>query len=147
MNYIPGNDQPLIDLPKNIKAVPMICFESIFYYKHINKDICQTNLVIQISNDSWFGKWYGPQQHLANSLLRSVEFGKTLVRSTPSGISTIIDKNGKIIERISNDKKGFLYYNYPINQSSPLCPSTLNPIIFILLFIFVGSFLYVRIKK
>ena len=147
MNYIPGDDQSLINLPKNIKAVPMICFESIFYYKHINKNICQSNLVLQISNDSWFGKWYGPQQHLANSLLRSVEFGKTLVRSTPSGISAIIDKKGNIIESISNDKKDFLYYNYPLNQSPPFCPSTLNIIMLLLFLIFGGSFLYVRIKK
>ena len=102
------------------------------------KNICQSNLVLQISNDSWFGKWYGPQQHLANSLLRSVEFGKTLVRSTPSGISAIIDKKGNIIESISNDKKDFLYYNYPLNQSHPFCPSTLN-IIMLLLFLIFGS--------
>ena len=125
----------------------MICFESIFYYKHINKNICQSNLVLQISNDSWFGKWYGPQQHLANSLLRSVEFGKTLVRSTPSGISAIIDKKGNIIESISNDKKDFLYYNYPLNQSPSFCPSTLDTFMLLLFLIFGGSFLYVRIKK
>ena len=147
MNYIPGKDQSLLNLPKNIKAVPMICFESIFHYKHINKNICQSDLVIQISNDSWFGKWYGPQQHLANSLLRSVEFGKTLVRSTPSGISAIIDSEGNINKSIDNDKKDFLYYNYPVDRISKECTSTLNLIIFILIFIFGSSYLYVRIKK
>jgi apolipoprotein N-acyltransferase len=125
----------------------MICFESIFNYKRINRNICQSDLVIQISNDSWFGKWYGPQQHLANSLLRSIEFGKTLVRSTPSGISAIIDKNGNINQAIPNDKKDFLYYNYPITKSSQVCSSTLNFVIFLLLLIFGSSFLYVRIKK
>ena len=147
MNYIPGDNQSLINLPKKIKATPMICFESIFYYKHINENICQSDLVIQISNDSWFGKWYGPQQHLANSLMRSVEFNKILVRSTPSGVSAIIDKNGKIIKSVVNDKKGFLYYNYPINQNSIKCPSTLNFVIFFLIIIFGSSFIYVRIKK
>ena len=147
MNYIPGKDQSFLYLPKNIKAVPMICFESIFNYMRINRNICQSDLVIQISNDSWFGKWYGPQQHLANSLLRSVEFGKTLVRSTPSGISAIIDNNGNINQAIPNDKKDFLYYNYPISKSSQVCSSTLNFVIFLLLLIFGSSFLYVRIKK
>jgi apolipoprotein N-acyltransferase len=79
--------------------------------------------------------------------LRSVEFGKTLVRSTPSGISAIIDKKGNIIESISNDKKDFLYYNYQLNQSPPFCPSTLHIIMLLLFLIFGGSFLYVRIKK
>ena len=77
MNYVPGKIQSLINLPNQVQAIPMICFESIFDYKSINKNICETDLVIQISNDSWFGKWYGPQQHLANSLMRSVEFQKT----------------------------------------------------------------------
>ena len=147
MNYIPGKNQSLLNLPKNVKSVPMICFESIFNYKRINKNICQSDLVIQISNDSWFGKWYGPHQHLANSLLRSVEFKKTLVRSTPSGISAIIDKQGNINKSIINDKKDFLYYSYPINKSLTPCSSTLNFIIFLMVSIFGFSFFYVRIKK
>ena len=103
----------------------MICFESIFNYKSINENICQTNLVIQISNDSWFGKWYGPQQNLANSLLRSVEFQKTLIRSTPSGISAVINPNGIIEKSIPNDQKNYLVYEYPINQSLGYCQSKL----------------------
>ena len=75
----------------------MICFESIFNYKSINTEVCNADMVIQISNDSWFGKWYGPHQHLANSLLRSVEFQKPLIRSTPSGITSVVDYSGKII--------------------------------------------------
>ena len=147
MNYIPGKDQSLLYLPKNIKAVPMICFESIFNYKRINRNICQSDLVIQISNDSWFGKWYGPQQHLANSILRSVEFSKTLIRSTPSGISAIIDYEGNIIKSIPNNKKDFLYYNYPVSKLPKSCTSTINFIIFFLIIIFGSGFLYVRIKK
>ena len=48
MNYVSGKKQPHLNLPKNVKAIPMICFESIFNYSHINK-ICQNDLVIQIS--------------------------------------------------------------------------------------------------
>ena len=55
--------------------------ESIFEYQLINENICQSDLVIQISNDSWFGKWYGPQQHLANSLIRVVSVCETLSSS------------------------------------------------------------------
>ena len=84
MNYVPGKKQSLINLPNEVKATPMICFESIFEYQSINKNICQSDLVIQISNDSWFGKWYGPQQHLANSLIRSVEFQNCLLYTSPS---------------------------------------------------------------
>ena len=147
MNYSPGNNQLLLQLSKDVPAVPMICFESIFNYKSINENICQTNLVIQISNDSWFGKWYGPHQHLANSLLRSVEFQKTLIRSTPSGISAVINPNGVIEKSIPNDQKNYLVYEYPINESLGYCQSKLLYSLFFLILIFVGSFVYVRIKK
>ena len=82
-------------------------------------------MVIQISNDSWFGKWYGPHQHLANSLIRSVEFQKPLIRSTPSGITSVVDYSGKIIETIPTNKKGYLYYQHPINKYKSNCSSTL----------------------
>ncbi len=147
MNYTPGSNQKILKLPKNINAVPMICFESIFNYKSINTEVCNSDMVIQISNDSWFGKWYGPHQHLANSLLRSVEFQKPLIRSTPSGITSVIDHSGKVIETIPTNKKGYLYYQHPINKFKSNCSSTLFSSTLLIFFIFLFSFLYVRIKK
>ena len=147
MNYTPGNNQKILKLPKNINAVPMICFESIFNYKSINTEVCNADMVIQISNDSWFGKWYGPHQHLANSLLRSVEFQKPLIRSTPSGITSVVDYSGKIIQTIPTNKKGYLYYQHPINKYKSNCSSTLFSVSLLIFLIFLLSFLYVRIKK
>ena len=147
MNYTPGHVQKTLNLPKDINAVPMICFESIFNYQSINKEICGSDMVIQISNDSWFGKWYGPHQHLANSLLRSVEFQKPLIRSTPSGITSIVDQSGKIIQTIASNKKGYLYYQHPITKNQSICSSTLKSVMVLLFLIFLFSFLYVRIKK
>ena len=147
MNYTPGINQKILKLPKNINAVPMICFESIFNYKSINNEVCNADMVIQISNDSWFGKWYGPHQHLANSLLRSVEFQKPLIRSTPSGITSVVDYSGKIIETIPTNKKGYLYYQHPINKYKSNCSSTLFSVSLLIFLIFLLSFLYVRIKK
>ena len=148
MNYSPGSEQKNIQLPKNIQATPMICFESVFHYPNINPDICHTDLVIQISNDSWFGQWYGPQQHLANSLLRSVEFNKTLIRSTPSGVSAVINKRGSVIKKINNNQIGYIYYQHPVqNPQLGSCISTLNYIIFILIFLYSSLFIYVRIKR
>ena len=147
MNYSPGLSQSILRLPKDVQAIPMICFESIFNYKLINQNICQTDLVIQISNDSWFGKWYGPKQHLANSLLRSVEFQKTLIRSTPSGISAVINPSGVIEKSISNDQRNYLIYQHPIKETLGYCHSKLlYSIVFLFLF-FSGSYFYVRIKK
>jgi len=147
MNYIPGKNQSLINLPNQVKATPMICFESIFEYQSINENICQSDLVIQISNDSWFGKWYGPQQHLANSLIRSVEFQKTLIRSTPSGVSAVIQPNGIISHRIDNDQQGYFYYSYTPGDQITNCSSTLYYVMSLLLLILISSWVYVRVKK
>ena len=147
MNYVPGKNQSLINLPNQVKATPMICFESIFEYQSINENICQSDLVIQISNDSWFGKWYGPQQHLANSLIRSVEFQKTLIRSTPSGVSAVIQPNGIISHRIDNDQQGYFYYSYTPGDQITNCSSTLYYVMILLLLILISSWVYVRVKK
>lgn len=147
MNYSPGKEETILQLPNDIKAVPMICFESIFHYLHINSKICPIDLVIQISNDSWFGKWYGPYQHLANSLLRSVEFKKTLIRSTPSGTSAIINSDGSILKSIPNNEKNYLYYQHPVKEFLEDCRSNLIYVALLLLLFFCGSFLFVRIKK
>ena len=147
MNYVSGVNQPLLNLPKNVQAIPMICFESIFNYSHVNENICRSDLIIQISNDSWFGKWYGPHQHLANSLLRSVEFNKNLIRSTPSGVSAIIDSKGNILKSIPNDKADFLYYEYPILDSLQICESKFKYALIFLIMIFGFSYIYVRVKK
>ena len=125
----------------------MICFESIFEYQSINENICQSDLVIQISNDSWFGKWYGPQQHLANSLIRSVEFQKTLIRSTPSGVSAVIQPNGVISHRIDNDQRDYFYYSYKPSNQIINCSSTIFYVISLLLLILISSWVYVRVKK
>ena len=147
MNYVPGKNQSLIDLPNQVKATPMICFESIFEYQSINENICQSDLVIQISNDSWFGKWFGPQQHLANSLIRSVEFQTALIRSTPSGVSAVIQPNGIISHRIDNDQQGYFYYSYNPSNQIRNCSSTLYLVISLLVLILISSWVYVRVKK
>ena len=88
-----------------------------------------------------------PQQHLANSLIRSVEFQKTLIRSTPSGVSAVIQPNGAIGHRIDNDQRGYFYYSYNSSNQIINCSSTLYYVISLLLLILISSWIYVRVKK
>ena len=53
--------------------------------------------MLTISNDTWFGSSIGPYQHLEIAQNRAIEHQKALIRSTNSGISSIIDKKGKIL--------------------------------------------------
>ena len=57
-------------------------------------------LLINLTNDAWFGKFSGPYQHFYLSRIRSAEFNKYLIRVSNNGVSAIIDNYGKILEFI-----------------------------------------------
>ena len=66
----------------------------------------QDNLIINITNDAWFGNLQGPYQHFYQSILRSIEFKKFLIRVSNNGISAIVNHNGKVlISSKLNEKK------------------------------------------
>ena len=78
----------------NLKLLATICYE-IIYAGSFNNNL-DYDLIINISEDGWFGNSIGPYQHYAHSKFRSIEQGKTLIRSANNGISAIINPNGKI---------------------------------------------------
>ena len=84
----------------NIRISASICYE-IAFPGLIRKTASDSNLLVTISNDTWFGRSYGPIQHLEIAQNRALEHKKTLVRSTNSGISAFITKEGKIKEKQS----------------------------------------------
>ena len=96
-NTVPGDEYSTIKAG-NIRVSPSICYE-IAFPSIINKTASQSNLMVTISNDTWFGRSYGPMQHLEIAQNRALEQQKSLIRSTNSGISAFIKNNGDIIEQ------------------------------------------------
>ncbi len=81
-----------------------LCYEIIFSGRVVD----QTNrpgFIFNPSNDAWFGSW-GPPQHLAQARLRAAEEGLPVIRSTPTGISAVINAKGKVVEQIGWRKAG-----------------------------------------
>ena len=76
--------------------IPIICYEIVFYWKLLNKLNYQSNFIINITNDFWFGKYIGPYQHLYLTKIRAAEFNKPIIRVSNNGISAVIDNNGRI---------------------------------------------------
>ncbi|MDC3022019.1 apolipoprotein N-acyltransferase [Pelagibacteraceae bacterium] len=106
-NFSNGNEQRLINLPNNISFIPVICYEIVFYWKLINKLNYNSNFIINITNDFWFGKYIGPYQHLYLTKIRAAEFNKPIIRVSNNGISAVIDNKGSIIKKtkLNNSEK------------------------------------------
>ena len=88
-----------------LSFLPLICYE-IIYSGNLNFNKKNYDFILNISEDGWFGKSIGPEQHLSHSIFRSIEEGKNVIRSTNNGVSAFINPKGQIIKKIS--KKGYI---------------------------------------
>jgi len=88
-----------------------ICYEIIFSGQVVDRDH-RPDFIFNPSNDAWFGSW-GPPQHLAQARLRAIEEGLPVVRSTPTGISAVIDADGRILESIPMHSAGRIDTDLP----------------------------------
>jgi apolipoprotein N-acyltransferase len=93
-------------LPGNYKFGVYICYEAIFPGEVREFAANGANLLINISNDGWFGKSAAAEQHLRMARVRAVENRRWVLRVTNSGITAAIDPYGKIYETIPSDVRG-----------------------------------------
>jgi len=91
----------------DINFIPSICYE-IIYSGKINKTEYDFDIILNISEDGWFGNSVGQYQHFSHSIFRSVEEGKNLIRSANNGITAFINSKGKVISQIESTRKGFI---------------------------------------
>jgi len=73
-----------------------ICYEDVFS-RDINLDLPAANILVNTSNDAWFGDSLAPHQHLQIAQMRALETGRPMVRSTNTGQSAFIDYKGEIV--------------------------------------------------
>ena len=93
------------------EIITMICYEILFVDKIIDKMSNKSNLLINITNDAWFGETIGPYQHLALAKIKSVEFGLPLVRVANTGISVFVSPYGEIISEIPLNSEAAKTFN------------------------------------
>jgi apolipoprotein N-acyltransferase len=89
---------------KPVKIGMQICYEMIFSGQTVDRNN-RPDFIFNPSNDAWFGT-IGPPQHLAQARLRAIEEGLPVIRSTPTGISAIIDADGRILQSLPLGKDG-----------------------------------------
>ena len=91
----------------NFKILGMICFDIAFPLSYL-REIRGSDFIVNISNDTWFGSSYGPDQHLQIVRARALESNKWIARGTSDGISAIIDNKGTIVDILEKGRKAFL---------------------------------------
>jgi apolipoprotein N-acyltransferase len=80
------------------KIVMTNCYEDLFGEEIIRK-LPQATMLANVSNDAWFGRSWGPQQHLQISQMRAMETGRYMLRSTNTGVTAFIDQKGRVVSR------------------------------------------------
>lgn len=94
-DFAPGPRSSPVKLPGLPLMQPIVCYESIFAGS-IGRIGPRPAWIVLPSNDSWYGNTSGPWQHLNLGSYRAIEHGIPMVRSTPTGVSAMIDPYGRI---------------------------------------------------
>lgn len=104
---------------KDTIIYPLICYE-IAYPSLIRPKEDKYGLIITISNDAWFGNTFAPHQHLQIARVRALESSLPIIRAANTGISAILDKRGRIVDKIELNHSG--YINAEVFPSKGLTP-------------------------
>ena len=94
--FVAGPEDQQALLVDNLSVAPFICYE-VVYPDFVLNQSREADLLITISNDTWFGDSAGPWQHFQMARFRAAELGRDLIRSTNDGVSAIIDWQGKVV--------------------------------------------------
>ena len=92
-----------------MKILPLICYEIIYSGKILgNSDF---DLIINISEDGWFGQSIGPKQHFIHSIFRAIENGKYILRSANNGVAGLINPLGIVEKKVNFGDSGYVDFN------------------------------------
>ena len=108
-SFSKGQDRKIIEIKRDdfsLKILPLICYEIIYSGKIFQNQ--SFDLMVNISEDGWFGRSIGPKQHFAHSIFRSVESGKYLLRSANNGIAAIVNPLGIIEQKVEYGDSGYI---------------------------------------
>ncbi|MCL1926115.1 MAG: apolipoprotein N-acyltransferase [Syntrophorhabdaceae bacterium] len=105
---------------------PSICYEAVFPMLIRDTVLEGATVLVNLTNDAWFGDTVAPNQHLAMVRLRSVEMRRPMVRAANSGISAIIDSRGRIVASEGLFRKGVVVGNIQPGTERTLYAKTGN---------------------
>ncbi|MGH8323873.1 MAG: apolipoprotein N-acyltransferase, partial [Steroidobacteraceae bacterium] len=97
-SFAAGDGPHTIEIPGAPDAGPLICYEILFPGAVVGET--RPGWFINVTDDSWFGPWAGPRQHLLTARFRAIEEGLPVARAANTGISAIVDPFGRVISSL-----------------------------------------------
>lgn len=118
-DFTPGDSALVMD-GTDVRAGPLVCFEAIFpsMARHLARHAA--DLLVNITNDSWFGRSAAPYQHAAMAVVRAVETGRPVARAANTGVSLLADSRGRVLARSDIFTREVLVAEVPLtNDTTP----------------------------
>jgi apolipoprotein N-acyltransferase len=89
------------------RLAPTICYEDAYGAEQI-RTVRESTLLVNVTNDAWFGDSSAPHQHLDISRMRSLETGRPMLRATNDGVTALIAHDGSLLETLPQFEPGVL---------------------------------------
>lgn len=119
-DFEPGREAVVFEA-REARIGPLVCFEAVF--PGLSRDLVErgADLLVNQTNDSWFGRTGGPRQHLDHAILRSAETGRPLARAANSGISAIVVA-GEVRDSLPTGVRGLLVADLDLPRRGDVPP-------------------------
>lgn len=110
--------RPLLRIPGLPAVVPLICYEAVFPGA-IVQGAERPAVILNVTNDGWFGDTTGPRQHFHQARVRAVEEGLPLIRAANNGVSAAFDGYGRILGQLDLNVRGVIDVPLPAALQPP----------------------------
>ncbi len=142
-----GEKDRILKTNNDLKILPVICYEIIFdeTFKNINKK--QIDIIVNITNDAWFGDKIGPYQHFYIVRTKSLIANRPILRISNNGISAVIDNNGNIIKYSKLNQKSNIKHELKLSKNNNFIYFHKLFFYFLIIFFILIVFSYLREKK
>jgi len=144
-----GDEFAVFKLSSGLRFINTICYEVLkpsFVRDYLNSIDERPHALINLTNDSWYGNTSEPEQHLFLTLWRSLEYDLPIIRSTNTGISTIVNIHGQELRRLGIGKTGNLDYSLSLSLYKETIYQKLGIFAFLILFALVFIFQNILLK-
>jgi apolipoprotein N-acyltransferase len=132
--FTPGDHPHVLKAAPAPPVTPLICYEVIFPHAVVDPHSPRPGWLVNITDDSWFGPWAGPHQHILIAQVRAIEEGLPIARAANTGISAMIDGNGRVRAELGLNQMGIVDAALPLALAPPLY-ARFGDLIFLLLLV------------